>query len=266
MAGICGVLGCTQVWLRVMKALVCLLLMVHASQAVFGQGAVFFYNRTSLGDAPVTLLDGSGPGPTMVAGLYLVRDAALELLKVTPFREPGTDPRVTRFFQPLEVIVPGVPIRAPATFRVRVWDAKFPTYEAALSSDACCGEFRTTNSYNDVYVPALGHPNPPWGAPSDVPFLDGIQPLELPCLRSATNSNVLAASVKLQVRLNGRDRIALEVATSFPGESTVIEASEDLVSWLPVRTNTPGATWFAIEENIRSADSVRWYRAVVRAD
>lgn len=60
--------------------------------------------------------------------------------------------------------------------------------------------------------------------------------------------------------------VVIEVATSFPGESTVIEVSEDLVSWLPVRTNTPGATWFAIEESIRTADSVRWYRAVVRAD
>jgi hypothetical protein len=147
-----------------------------------------------------------------------------------------------------------------------VWDAKFPTYEAALSSNACCGEFRTTNGNNGVYVPALGDPDPPGGSPVFLPFLDGLLPLELPCLRSATNSNVLVPSVKLRVHLDGRDRIGLEVATSFPGESTVIEASEDLVSWLPVRTNAPGATWFAIEESIGSADSARWYRAVVRAD
>ncbi|MGZ8899211.1 MAG: hypothetical protein ACXW3Z_03870 [Limisphaerales bacterium] len=159
-----------------------------------------------------------------------------------------------------------MPVGAPATFRVRVWDAKFATYEAALASNTCCGEFRTTNSNNEVPVPALGDPDPSGGAPLDLPFLDGLLPLELPCLRSATNSNVLVPSVKLRVRLDAGDLISLEGATSLPGEYTVIESCENLTSWSPVLTNAPGTTWFRFDQTIGAGDSARWYRAVVRPD
>jgi hypothetical protein len=170
------------------------------------------------------------------------------------------------YLVPTIVTVPGVPIRAPATFRVRVWDAKFATYEAAVSGEACCGEFRTTNANNDVYVPELGDPDPPGGSPLSLPFPEGLLPLELPCLRSATNSNVLVPSVKLRVRLEERGVMAIEVATSFSGEDTVIETSQDLRNWSRVRTNAPGATLFRFEENTDGGVSAKWYRAVVRSD
>jgi hypothetical protein len=249
-----------------MKWTLPLLILCAAITSGFAQGAVHFSNRPLSGDAPVTLLDRSGPGPLMVAGLYLVREGGLELLKTLPFRNPGSDPRHAMFLESADVTVPGVPIRAPATFRVRVWDAKFPTYEAAVSGEACCGELRTTNANNDVYVPELGDPDPPGGSPLSLPFPEGLLPLELPCLRSATNSNVLVPSVKLLVRLEERGVLALEVATSFPGESTVIETSQNLRNWSPVRTNAPGATSFQFEENIDGGVSGKWYRAVVRSD
>ena len=254
-----------------MKFLISLLIYACATSNVLGQGGVHFNNRAVVGlDAPVTLLDGKGPGPAMNAGLYLVENGGgLELLRITTFHtsSPGQDPRAAMTLKTVEVTVPGVPAGASASFRVRVWDAKFPSYEAAVLSNACCGEFQTTNRNGEVHVPKLGDLNPPGSSDIFLPHLVGLLPLQVPCFRSSTNANVLVPSVKLTPRGLGPNdpRIRLEVSTSFPGQSTIIEASEDLVLWSPIHTNPVGSTTFELIVDPReSGRPAKWYRARVQ--
>jgi hypothetical protein len=250
-----------------MKVHALFLLCACALGNALGQGGVEFSNRPRSGDALVTLFDGNGPGPLMNAGLYLVRDAGLELIYVMPFRS-GLSPQ-PKVFGYADVMVPGVAVGASARFRVRAWDAKFPSYEAAVSSNSCCGEFQTTYGNYEIYIPALGDPNPHGTQPIILPKLEGLLPLEVPCLRAPTNANVLVPSLKLTARPSGpgpfSSTIRVEVSTSFPGQTTVVEASEDLVAWFPIRTHAAGVTTFEFVQESRLGDRpVRWYRALVR--
>lgn len=151
------------------------------ASAAFGQGTILFDNRPPQVNAPVTLANGQGPGPSMVAGIFLVQNNSLDLVATTPFRT-GSDPRVLGYFVPVNVTVPGVPINGPATFRVRVWSVTASSYEDAVLSGICHGEFNTVSGGPNLFVPRLGDPDLPGGQPLDTVFLEGLAPLQLDCI------------------------------------------------------------------------------------
>ena len=213
----------------------------------------------------MTLIDGTGPGTSMLAGLYLVRNGTEELLKTTDFRRGSTN--AVKFLNPDYVTVPGIPIGSPATFRVRVWDARFPSYEAAVASNACSVEFPTVNARNEIYISSLGDPNPVGSQPVDLPDLSGLLPLQVPCQRSS-NLDIPAPALKLSIRPLDRENRSFrcDVVTGLPWESCIIQRSQDLINWADVLTNTTGNTTFTFEEPIPAHRSSVWYRAVARAN
>src|SRR5688572_20448287 len=110
-----------------MRATKYLLFSAAAAVAVCGQGLVQFNNRTGREDAPVTLSNGTGPGDTMRAGLFLLRNGGFELIETTVFRT-GSEP-LPKFIVPKFMSVPGVAPGSPATLRMRVWPASSASYE-----------------------------------------------------------------------------------------------------------------------------------------
>src|SRR5688572_9514916 len=161
---------------RLIKTIFCLVTVV----LVHGQGEVILNTRINPGvvDAPVLLADGTGPGDSMIVGLFVVRNGGIELLKTTSFR--NTSPEVRKYIVQQQVAVPGIPPGAPATFRLRVWPTNFTSYEEAIASGGCYGEFMTTNGTPDIHVPALGDPIATGGAPIFIPPLVGMLPLHIP--------------------------------------------------------------------------------------
>ena len=80
-------------------------------------------------------------------------NALAPLFPVTTFRT--FSPATTYFVQPIELVVPGVPIGSPATFRMRAWEG--PSWEQAT----LWGES------NDVFVQQLHGHWPQW--PNSLP-------------------------------------------------------------------------------------------------
>ena len=58
-------------------------------------------------------------------------------------------------------------------------------------------------------------------------------------------------------------RLQFEVVTSFPGKPTVIQASENLLDWLPISTNQPSNNIFTFTDSSLATISQRFYRALV---
>ena len=243
-----------------MKALCTLVLLWLALPCVLGQG-IFTFNPLLTPRAPVTLADGSGPGPSMIAGVYLVRDDQLELLQAIPFR---TNPAEgMKYAYATTLIVPGIPAHAAATFRVRVWPVRYATYEAALAAGACCGEYPTVSGTGAAYIPALGWDPPPVGtAPSIYPNLEGLLPLDLPCVLAKGSTTNLLPAVKLTGRqiTNG---FKLQVFTGFVSKTNLLQSSTNLLSWLNVATNVPSTNRYVIEDAPSPGQRPRYYRALV---
>src|SRR6266404_6182462 len=106
-------------------------------------------------------------------------------------------------------------------------------------------------------------------------------------LNSVTVSNLLEGDYKLSVAYRGQNggychcgsttihvvklgvqlpsvapdgRLQFEVVTSFPGKSTIIQASPNLPDWLPVSTNQPSSNSFTFTEPSPTTNSQRFYR------
>ena len=146
-----------------MKNVSVLVAVLFLTISSFGQGRVFFNNRTPSGDVPFARFDGTGLGEGFTAQLYLVNGTTLTpLTPTTTFR--NTSPAAAFFVNPLDVDILGVPAGSPATFRVRVFETAAGSYEAAAASSIYL--FGETL---DVNVPAVGGttsagsniPNPP---------------------------------------------------------------------------------------------------------
>ena len=110
-----------------MRSIVVLFVISLNIATVCGQGVMTFGNR--LANAPVSLADGSGPGESMKAGLFLIQNGTLQLVHAELFRT-GAESR-PKFTLSTWISVPGVPPGASATFRLRVWPANMETYEQA---------------------------------------------------------------------------------------------------------------------------------------
>jgi hypothetical protein len=64
-------------------------------------------------------------------------------------------------------------------------------------------------------------------------------------------------------RLNSDSRFEFDVVTSFPTNQNVIEASSNLLNWVPISTNVPSSNTFTFTEPLPATNSPRFYRAVV---
>lgn len=242
-----------------MNLLRCFALLFLLTGSARGQGGLEFENRVR-SDAPVSLADGSGPGPTMQAGLYLVRNGGLELVGTSPFR--GDRPAAEKFIFPAWITVPGVPVGAPATFRVRVWAAGHSSYEEAVAAGACHGEFPTVSGNGEVYVPALGDPNPPGSRPVELPFIQGLLPFEVPCLRASENGETLIPAIRLRPAWKP-ERLSIEVLTGFLNTPTILQSSLNLRDWTNITTNTPSTNRYVIELPPSNTETAHFFRSVV---
>ena len=58
-------------------------------------------------------------------------------------------------------------------------------------------------------------------------------------------------------------RIQFQVVTSFPGRQTMIQASPNLLDWVPVSTNQPSSNTFTFSDPNPATNAQRFYRALV---
>ena len=145
-----------------MKKLLVTLTAVLVSVSSFGQGSVFFNNRTSTGDAPVSRPDGTGAGAGVTAQLFLVSGTAgsetfTPLTPATTFRDTSAAARF--FVNAVDVIVPTIPAGSPATFRVRAYETAAGTWDAANAP----GSAFLRGESGDVTVAQLGGITPTGG-------------------------------------------------------------------------------------------------------
>ena len=157
---------------KLMKKIIVVLSLAIVSISTFAQGTIFFNNRTSAGDVPIALPDGSGIGSIpggASAQLFLVGAAGTytPLLPATTFRT--STPAATFFVNPVDVIVPTIPAGSPATIVMRVWNTSAGSYEAAQSGGGLFGESLP------LTIAALGGVNPNTGVIVPTPDLAGLQ-------------------------------------------------------------------------------------------
>ena len=149
-----------------MNKIVLILTLAFTSLATHAQGTIFFNNRTSAGDVPISLPDGSGIGSlgTVNAQLYLQPaggGALVPLNPATTFRT--TSPAAMYFVNPVDVTVPGYAPGTSATVIMRVWQG------ADYASATIRGESAP------LTISALGGVNPQTGAIVPTPDLSGLQ-------------------------------------------------------------------------------------------
>jgi len=58
-------------------------------------------------------------------------------------------------------------------------------------------------------------------------------------------------------------RLRFEVVTSFPGKLTIIQASPNLMDWVPISTNQPTSNSFTFTATAPATNSQRFYRVLV---
>jgi hypothetical protein len=64
-------------------------------------------------------------------------------------------------------------------------------------------------------------------------------------------------------RLTPDSKFEFDVVTSFPSNQTIIQASSNLINWVPISTNVPLSNTFTFTEPSPATNSPRFYRAVV---
>jgi Bacterial Ig domain len=76
--------------------------------------------------------------------------------------------------------------------------------------------------------------------------------------------NIRVANLGVQsphLALDGR--FQFDIVTSYPGRQTVIQASENLLDWVPISTNQPASNSFTFTESSPATNSHRFYRVFV---
>jgi len=74
------------------------------------------------------------------------------------------------------------------------------------------------------------------------------------------NIRVVNLGVQLP-RLTLDGRFQFDIVTSYPGRQTVIQASENLLDWVPISTNQPSSNTFTFTESSPATNFHRFYRA-----
>ncbi|MGZ8920786.1 MAG: hypothetical protein ACXW3L_07370, partial [Limisphaerales bacterium] len=141
-----------------MKKLLVTLTAVLVSVSTFGQGTVFFNNRTSTGDAQVRRPDGTGAGAGVTAQLFLVSGSTFTALTpATTFRT--TSAAAAFFVNSLDIVVPGIAAGSPASFIMRAYETAAGTWDAANAA----GSSFLRGESNPVNVAQLGGITPSGG-------------------------------------------------------------------------------------------------------
>lgn len=176
-----------------MKDLSVIVAAMLLSLSSFAQGIIFFNNRTSLGDAPVTRPDGTGAGAGFTAQLFLLNGSTFTpLTPTTTFR--ASSPAAAFFINPLDIVVPGVPAGSPATFRMRVFETSAGSWDVASAANSTFWRGESAN----VQVPQLGGINPPDGMPT--PDLAGLKAFTIIPEPSTLALAILGAAALLHLR------------------------------------------------------------------
>ena len=76
--------------------------------------------------------------------------------------------------------------------------------------------------------------------------------------------NIRVANLGVQSpRLALEGRFQFDIVTSYPGRQTVIQASENLLDWVPISTNQPSSNTFTFTDSSPATNSHRFYRVRV---
>jgi hypothetical protein len=79
-----------------------------------------------------------------------------------------------------------------------------------------------------------------------------------------TNVHIRVVDLGLQSpRLTPVGRMQFDIVTSYPSRQTVIQASENLLDWVPISTNQPSSNTFTFTESSPATNSHRFYRVFV---
>jgi hypothetical protein len=155
-----------------MKKLLVTLTAVLVSVSTFGQGTIFFNNRTSAGDVRIFAPDGvAGAGTaaaTVNAQLYLVPAGGGTPIALTPATTFRAGANASFFVNPLDVTVPGIAAGNAATVIMRVWDGASFENPATVFGES-----------DPITISALGGVNPTTGAIVPTPDLAGLQSFTL---------------------------------------------------------------------------------------
>jgi hypothetical protein len=176
-----------------MKKLLVTLTAVLVSVSTFGQGTIFFNNRTSAGDVRIYApggVNGAGTAAPSVTAQLFLQTAPGVYSALTPATTFRTGAAASFFVNPLDVVVPGVAAGTPATVIIRAWDTAAGSYDAA----ALRGESQP------LTISGLGGVNPQTGAIVPTPDLAGLQSFTLVPEPSTIALGVLGAAALLYRR------------------------------------------------------------------
>jgi len=149
--------------------LICWMGWMAAALHGFGQGTIYFNNRTPTGDARFMRPDGVGCGAGVTAGLFVVVDGVASLTPLMPTTTFRTTAASAFFVNPVEVVVPGAPAGGSVTVRMRAWETDAGSFAASRS-----GAYLSLES-NDVFIPRLGGVPSDGSPPIPAAFLNGLQ-------------------------------------------------------------------------------------------
>jgi hypothetical protein len=85
------------------------------------------------------------------------------------------------------------------------------------------------------------------------------------CFRMTNTIRVVQLGVQ-SPSLTPDGRFQFEVITSYPGRETVIQASRNLLDWIPLSTNRPSSNTFTFAESSPATNSHRFYRVRVPSE
>jgi hypothetical protein len=138
--------------------------------ATHAQGTIFFNNRTSAGDFPIALPDGSPAGNYpggASAQLFLVTQGGTVYTPLNPATTFRTGSAAGFYVNPVDVTVPGVAAGEPATVVIRAWASSYGSFEAAQIA-GFWGQSPI------LTIAGLGGVNPTTGAIVPTPDLSGM--------------------------------------------------------------------------------------------
>ncbi|HXJ61566.1 MAG TPA: Ig-like domain-containing protein [Verrucomicrobiae bacterium] len=83
-----------------------------------------------------------------------------------------------------------------------------------------------------------------------------------PCNRITNTIRVVRLGAQLPTLTPG-GRLAFDVITSYPGRQTIIQASLNLLDWVPIATNRPSSNSFTFVDSSPATNAHRFYRVFI---
>jgi hypothetical protein len=123
-----------------MKKLIALAAVLVIAASSYGQGEVAFSTRNSLAtpplNAPVKLPDGTGPGPSFSAQLFIAGSLTPVANSLTTFQAPGTGgaAALSQYVQPVVASIPGSAGGTTVSLIMRAWNTSAGSFDTAKAS------------------------------------------------------------------------------------------------------------------------------------